>query len=291
MMVGKVLRARLSYTDEEKEAAPQDWIRELMKLADVNSNKKGGGGTAEFRNLQARVIEMAPEMWKERIRNVQFLAKTKGIHGAAIDNIIDEILQGSEAEPEPIQDIQDVGCAQLRVSDPVDLPAVKEPLEEKMADAAVADCQEGQHLVAGSGSAASSGGVSAESLNDSATPSAKKPRIMMIPTPARLPWEAMVEKLAELRSNEAKQAEEILRLKARNSELEVQVQLKNDELEELQHLYEAEARKNQNLKKEMQRQIAQKEEQEKNLRAAKQNLLEQKHLRLMNDSAGVGRHL
>ena len=162
-----------------KEAAPQEWVRELMKLADVNSNKKGGGGTAEFRNLQRRVIEMAPEMWKERIRNVQFLAKTKGIHGAAIDNIIDEILQASEAEPEPIQDIQDVGCAQLRVSDPVDLPAVKEPLEEKMADAAVADCQEGQHLVAGSGSAASSGGVSAESLNDSATPSAKKPRIMM----------------------------------------------------------------------------------------------------------------
>ena len=113
-----------------KEAAPQDWIRELMKLADVNSNKKGGGGTAEFRDLQRRVIEMAPEMWKERIRNVKFLAKTKGIHGAAIDNIIDEILQGSEAEPEPIQDIQDVP-AQPRVSDPV-VPAVKEPLEEKI---------------------------------------------------------------------------------------------------------------------------------------------------------------
>lgn len=95
-----------------------------------------------------------------------------------------------------------------------------------------------------------------------------------------------------------------------------QVQLKDDALEELQHLLEAETRKNQNLWKEMQRQIAQKEEQEKSVRAARQrlgsankgfvpiklfqfgqpaslprNLLEQKHLRLMNDSAGVGRHL
>jgi len=54
-----------------------------------------------------------------------------------------------------------------------------------------------------------------------------------------------------------------------------QVQLKDDAfdaLEELQHLYEAETLKNQNLKKEMQRQIAQKEEQEKNVRAARQRL-------------------
>ena len=49
-------------------------------------------------------------------------------------------------------------------------------------------------------------------------------------------------------------------------------QLKDDELEELQHLYEAETWKNQNLRKEKQRQIAQKEEEEKNLRAARQRL-------------------
>ena len=164
-----------------KEGAPQDWIRELMKLADVNSNKKGGGGTSEFRDLQTRVIEMAPEMWKARIRDVPFLAKTKGIHGAAIDDIIDEILQGSsEAEPQPIQDVAEAGVS----VDPVLAPAVsvKEPLEEKMADAA--DCQE--CLVAAEGVA--------ESLRDpietppkveveageAAEPEAKKPRMMMM---------------------------------------------------------------------------------------------------------------
>lgn len=111
---------------------------------------------------------------------------------------------------------------------------------------------------------------------------------------------------------EAKQAEEILRLKARNSELKAriseleaifprftvsldfsrislhpqrfqrhfwsrvvwqeQAQHKDDELEELQQLYEAETRKTQNLTKEKQRQIAQKAEEEKNVRAAKQRL-------------------
>ena len=163
-----------------KEAAPQDWIRELMKLADVNSNKKGGGGTSEFRDLQTRVIEMAPEMWKARIRDVPFLAKTKGIHGAAIDDIVDEILQGSsEAEPQPIQDVAEAGVS----VDPVLAPAVsvKEPLEEKMADAA--GCQE--CLVAAEGVA--------ESLRDTtetppkvqvkageaAEPEPKKPRMMM----------------------------------------------------------------------------------------------------------------
>ena len=151
---------------------------ELMKLADVNSNKKGGGGTSEFRDLQTRVIEMAPEMWKARIRDVPFLAKTKGIHGAAIDDIIDEILHGSsEAEPQPIQDVAEAGVS----VDPVLAPAVsvKEPLQEKVADAA--DCQE--CLVAAEGVA--------ESLRDStppkvqveageaAEPEPKKPRMMM----------------------------------------------------------------------------------------------------------------
>ncbi len=50
------------------------------------------------------------------------------------------------------------------------------------------------------------------------------------------------------------------------------MQLKDDELEELQQLYEAETLKNQNVMKEKQRQIAQKAEKEKNVRAARQRL-------------------
>ena len=93
-------RLRGNYTDDEKSGAKEEWIRQLMCLADVNSNKKGGGGCAEFRDLQKVVVDMAPEIFKDRIRNVPFVPKTKGIHGAALDQIVQEAQAQSEgAEP------------------------------------------------------------------------------------------------------------------------------------------------------------------------------------------------
>lgn len=90
-----------------KEAVQVQWIRELMTLADVNSNKKGGGGTNEFRTQHQKVIDMVPESWKDRIENVPFVPKTKGIHGAAIDKLVEEALSqevAEESEAPPLQD-------------------------------------------------------------------------------------------------------------------------------------------------------------------------------------------
>ena len=91
-----------------KEVVQVQWIRELMTLADVNSNKKGGGGTDAFRNQQRKVIEIAPEIWKDRIQSVPFVPKTKGIHGAAIDKLVEEALAqealAEESEAQPLQD-------------------------------------------------------------------------------------------------------------------------------------------------------------------------------------------
>lgn len=79
-----------------------------MCLANVNSNQKGGGGTAAFKDLQAKVIEMAPPDWQERIRTCPFVPKTKGIHGAAIDAMLEEIRGNGEPALPAIQDrIQD----------------------------------------------------------------------------------------------------------------------------------------------------------------------------------------
>lgn len=81
-----------------KDAEPEDWIRELMVLADVNSRKKGGGGVADFQQQKKKVVDMAPERWKKEIDGVAFQANTKGIHGAAIDKIIEEVKKSEAKE-------------------------------------------------------------------------------------------------------------------------------------------------------------------------------------------------
>ena len=115
-----------------KEAVQVQWIRELMTLADVNSNKKGGGGTNEFRSQHQKVIDMVPESWKDRIENVPFVPKTKGIHGAAIDKLVEEALSqevAEESEAPPLQDgeVGEVGEVQGAPEAPEALAAPAAP--------------------------------------------------------------------------------------------------------------------------------------------------------------------
>ena len=141
-----------------KEAVQVQWIRELMTLADVNSNKKGGGGTNEFRTQHQKVIDMVPESWKDRIENVPFVPKTKGIHGAAIDKLVEEALsqEAEESEAPPLQDgeVGEVQGAPEALAAPAApampaapaVPAVAEPAAlpnaEAMEPAAASDPEE-----------------------------------------------------------------------------------------------------------------------------------------------------
>jgi len=256
-------RSRGNYSDEEKEAVQVQWIRELMTLADVNSNKKGGGGTNEFRTQLQKVIDMVPESWKDRIENVPFVPKTKGIHGAAIDKLVEEALSQEVAEESEAPPLQDGEVGEVQGA-PEALAAPAAPAMPAAPAAAVPAVAEPAALPNAEAMEPAAAHLAPAPAPDPEEPALKRrreerqdPGQLAVQDDGEGPWKVMVatmsqqaQELQKLRSLKERMAQKIATLQAEN------VRLKDD-LQDARAAHGEEMQRCQNIRKEHERLQAQ----------------------------------
>ncbi|CAJ1406155.1 unnamed protein product [Effrenium voratum] len=91
-------RRRGDYTEQEIRAENREWVRHLMQLANIDSNKKGGSKV--FGAARKLAAECCPEEFRERVQKLPFKANTRTVHAVACDEIIREVQGPQEAARE-----------------------------------------------------------------------------------------------------------------------------------------------------------------------------------------------
>jgi len=94
-------KRRRVYSEHECNEAQQvhPWIGELMRLANIDSNKQHGA--QRYKEQKERVLGLVPAQWHEDVKTLPFKANTPSMHAKAADKIIEAVLKGDAAVPPP----------------------------------------------------------------------------------------------------------------------------------------------------------------------------------------------
>jgi len=92
-------KRRRAWSEQECNEAQQvhPWIGELMRLANIDSNKQHGA--QRYKEQKELVLGLVPAQWHEAVKKLPFKANTSSIHAKAADKIIEAVLKGDAAVP------------------------------------------------------------------------------------------------------------------------------------------------------------------------------------------------